>query len=119
MCIRDRFLDARCGGGAAFLGGLSLAAQLDAAGVELRELGGRLVDGGLGLEEAGRARGAALGEVGAEEVALGGDGGQPGTGHDEGLGVLERVDHHDVAQQRPHCGEQGVGAADEGGGGGR
>ncbi len=87
--------------------------QLLAADGQLLQLGGGLVDGGLYFEEAGGARGAAVGEVGAEEVALGRDGGEVGVGVDEVLGVFEGADDDDAVQQPPDGRHEVRGAADQ------
>ncbi len=55
-------------------------------------------------------------EVGAEEVALGGDGGQLGVGVDQGLGVVQGVDHDDAGQEAADGGHQLGRAVDEAGG---
>ncbi len=52
----------------------------------------------------------------AEQVAVGGHGGQPGAGVDEVLGVLQGGDDDDPAQQPPHRGHQIRRSPDEGGG---
>ncbi|MGX1303545.1 hypothetical protein RKD35_005033 [Streptomyces albogriseolus] len=87
--------------------------QLLAAHRELLQLGGGLVDGRLHLQQAGRAGRAAVREVGAEQVALGGDGGEAGPGVDEFLGVLEGADDDDAVQELSHGRHEVVGAADE------
>ncbi len=52
-------------------------------------------------------------EVGAEQVALGGDGGEAGTGVDQFLGVLEGADDDDAVQKPSYGGHEVVGTADE------
>ena len=96
-----------------------LALALQGAGVEGEplqgvrrgaELLGGLVDRGLHLDQAGAAGGAAGGEVGADQVALAGDGGQVGGLPDGRPRGGEVVDDHDLVQQPGHGGAQ-VGAA--------
>ena len=74
------------------------------------ELLGGLVDRGLHLDQARLARGAAGGEVGAEQVAVAGDGGQVGGVADQALRGGEVVDDDDLVQQPGQRGPEVVGA---------
>ncbi len=85
-------------------GGLDLGAdggqrlgELAVPGVGLGVPGGRLVDGGLHLEQRGGARRAAERPVRAEQVTVDGDRAQAGLGQLAGL--LEGVDHGDLPEQ--------------------
>ncbi len=73
---------------------------------QLLQFGGGPVHGRLHLQEAGRPGRTALREVRAEQVAVGGHGGQSGPGVDEVLGVLQGVHDDDPAQQPPYGGHQ-------------
>ncbi len=87
--------------------------ELLAAHRQLFQLSGGLVHGGLYFEEAGSAGGTAVGEVCAEEVAFGGDGGEVGVGVDEVFGVFEGVDHDDAVEEPSYGRHEVGGAADE------
>ncbi len=78
----------------------------------LGEAGGGLVDGGLDLDEAGLAGGAARGEVGAEQVALAGHGHDVGQVGDQSAGGGQVVDDGDPAQQPHQRGAYVVGRGD-------
>lgn len=66
---------------------------------QLFQLGGGLVHGRLHFQQAGRPGGTAVREVGAQQVAFGGYGGEVGAGVDEVLGVFESADYDDAAQE--------------------
>ena len=74
------------------------------------ELLGGLVDRSLDLDQAGLARGAAGGEVGAEQVALAGHRGDVGCVGDQRPGGRQVVDHGDLEQQPGQRGPQLGGA---------
>ena len=74
------------------------------------ELLGGLVDRGLHLDQARLARGATGGEVGAEQVAVAGDGGQVRGVADQPPRRGEVVDDDDLVQQAGQRGPQVVGA---------
>lgn len=80
------------------------------------QLGGRLVNGGLHFEEAGRPGGPAVREVRREQVALGGHGGESGPRVDQVLGLFEGSDDDDPAQQPSYGGHQFGRSPDELGG---
>ncbi|WP_420865394.1 AAA family ATPase, partial [Streptomyces pathocidini] len=75
------------------------------------ELDRGLVDGGLHLEQTGRAGGPALREVRPQHVPFRGHGDDPRPRPRQLLGILQRPDHHHVPQQPTHRGHQGLGPA--------
>ncbi len=77
------------------------------------ELLGGLVDRGLHLDQAGPARGAAGGEVGAEHVALTGDRGDVGQLAHEVASLAEPVDDGDLEQHPTQSRTQRLGAVDD------
>lgn len=90
--------------------------QLLAAHGQFFQLGGGLVDGGLHFEQTGRPGGTAVREMRPEHVAFGGDGGEVRAAVDEVLGVFERADEDDPAQQAPYGGHEVGGGTDQVGG---
>ena len=78
----------------------------------LGELGGRLVDGGLDLEQARLARRAAGRDVGAEQVAVERHRGELGVLGDQPARRGEVADHGDPVEQVGQRGAHGVGALD-------
>ncbi|RPK49951.1 hypothetical protein EES40_06840 [Streptomyces sp. ADI93-02] len=90
-----------------------------AAHGQLGQFGGGLVDGGLDLQQARGPGGPAVREVGAQDIALGGDRGQPGVGGDQLLRVLQGADDDHVPHQPPYGRHQFGGAPHQSGDGRR